>query len=154
MSRKFREERRAAETEAAARERAEQLKTGAPEQPEVDSELAAALERQTAAKMRLATASRAVQAAIADEAAAMTAVLAADAAVEAARAAVAAIQADRAAASAPKTGQSYRVVKGGTFSQNGAMATVREGHIVTAAAYGRAGIESMRGRGIVLEPIG
>lgn len=48
---------------------------------------------------------------------------------------------------------SWRVVKGGTFSMNGSMATVQPGHIVKASVYGRDGLARMLGRGIVLEPI-
>lgn len=54
---------------------------------------------------------------------------------------------------APNGPSSYRVVKGGTFVQNGMVARVEAGHVVKTGSYGRDGIERMQKRGIVLEPL-
>jgi hypothetical protein len=47
----------------------------------------------------------------------------------------------------------YRVMVGGTFAMGGSMCRVATGDIVRLSAYGRDGLDRMRGRGIVLEPL-
>lgn len=53
-----------------------------------------------------------------------------------------------------KAAREFRVRKGGTFMWNGAVCNVATGDLVRLAHYGAAGLANMRGRGIVLEPVG
>lgn len=53
----------------------------------------------------------------------------------------------------PPAIQIYRVARGGTFSMNGQICRVNEGHIAKLSAYGAEGIARMKDSGILLEPI-
>lgn len=107
--------------------------------------LAAALERLARAERAYAVALQERQAALAFERSAQAGLLAE-------RAAAAAELAASIVATPGGPAMRYRVTKGGWFASNGVMAMIKAGHVVTTAAYSRRDIDTMLGRGIVLEP--
>lgn len=121
----------------------------APELSEAERAVAKAREREVEAD-------KAVQVALREQAAAIAGTRAAIAAAEADRAVQHAVEQADLASRAGKGTQlpsRFLVVEGGSFSMGGHMCSVKKGQEVLLQAYGLDGLDRMRKRGIVLEPL-